>query len=337
MAGRHYKLLIGLVILFELLNLSFKNQKEYFSLVLLPDTQFYTSSYPQVFHKQIDWIVKNRNHFNIKYVIHLGDVTNENKEYEWKTARSCFNKLDKEGIPFSLVYGDNDIKNPDINKKRYDGIRHTELLNKYFPATSFINSTLWFHGGFFEQEKIDNYYCVFDDGNDKFMIMNLEIAPRDEAISWANRIISEHLSRKVIVVTHDYIDPEGRRLDDLKDFGLDRTGNDKKAEGNNAETLYKKLIKDNSNIIMILCGHKSGECSKILKIKKSEYSEQKRVFAEILTDYQNEKLFGNGGKSGNGLLRVLKYYPGKKELVLTRINTLTDKTEGEKIKLSLEE
>lgn len=72
-------------------------------------------------------------------------------------------------------------------------------------------------------------------------------------------------------------------------------------------------------------------------IKKSENSEEKRVVFEILTDYQNERLNGTGDRCGNGLLRVLEYYPGKKEIILNCVNTLTEKEEGEEITLSLEE
>jgi hypothetical protein len=86
---------------------------------------------------------------------------------------------------------------------------------------------------------------------------------------------------------------------------------------------------------MVLCGHKSGEFEK--KIEKSKDSGEKRIVFEILTDYQNERLNGSGDKCGNGLLRVLKFYPGTKEIVLSRVNTLTEKREGEKIRLSMEE
>jgi hypothetical protein len=264
----------------------------------------------------------------------MGDITDQNQEYEWKVASSCFKTLENAGIPYSIVSGDNDIKNPDKYNARYDGTRHTELLNKYFPVSRFDKPGSWWKGGFFESGKIDNYFCLFEYDGIKFMIMNLEIAPRDAVISWANHVISKNVSRKVIIVTHDYIDPEGNRLDDLKSFGIDGVDKTGKPKGNNANTLYKKLIKDNPNVLMVLCGHKSGEFEK--KIKKSEDSEEKRTVFEILTDYQNVRLNGSGDRCGNGLLRVLKFYPGNKEIVLSRVNTLTEKREGKKIRLSME-
>jgi hypothetical protein len=336
MTKRNHKILFILILIQSLTCLSYISQKDYFSFIILPDTQYYSFSHPEIFHKQVDWIVKNKYLLNIKYVIHMGDITDEDQEYEWKVASSCFKTLENSGIPYSIVYGDNDLKDPDKHNARYDGTRHTELLNKYFPVSRFDKPGSWWKGGFFESGKIDNYYCLFEYGGIKFMIMNLEIAPRDAVISWANRIISKNVSRKVIIVTHDFIDPEGNRLDDLSSFGMD--GVDKKGnpKGNNANTLYKKLIKDNPNVLLILCGHKSGEFEKALKIKKSEDSEERSIVFEILTDYQNERLNGSGDRCGNGLLRVLEFYPGKKEIILTCVNTLTEKEEGEKVTLSLE-
>lgn len=335
MIRRIHKIFFILILIQGLTCLSYISQKDYFSFIILPDTQYYSFSHPEIFHKQVDWIVKNKYLLNIKYVIHMGDITDEDQEYEWKVASSCFKTLENSGIPYSIVYGDNDIKDPDKYKARYDGTRHTELLNKYFPVSRFDKPGSWWKGGFFESGKIDNYFCLFECDRIKFMIMNLEIAPRDAIISWANLIISKNISRKVIIVTHDFIDPEGNRLDDLGDFGMDGVDNTGNAKGNNATTLYKKLIKDNPNVLMVLCGHKSGEFEK--KIEKSEDSGEKRIVFEILTDYQNERLNGSGDKCGNGLLRVLKFYPGKKEIVLSRVNTLTEKREGKKIQLSMEE
>src|SRR4051794_26022030 len=64
-----------------------------FTIVLLPDTQFYTAE-PQgtnggsnpIFKRQIRWIVNNRVQKNIVYVGQLGDCTEhgDEKEVEWK-------------------------------------------------------------------------------------------------------------------------------------------------------------------------------------------------------------------------------------------------------------
>jgi hypothetical protein len=170
-----------------------------------------------------------------------------------------------------------------------------------------------------------------------FLIMNLEIAPRSSVLNWADNIIAQNSSRKVILVTHDYLDKNGKRLDDLKSFEMDGKDNNGKLKGNNAETVFKKLVKKNSNIILVLCGHKEGEFQKEVKIKISKDSGETRKVFEILSDFQDEKLKGTDEKSGKGLLRVLKIYPEKNEIGISTVCALTGKTKEEEIHLSLGE
>jgi hypothetical protein len=329
------RLLILLFLFQSLINLSFLNSDDFFSIILLPDTQHYTSTYPEIIYKQMDWIVENKNLLNIQYVIHLGDITNNNKEYAWEVADSSFKILEDAGISYSIVYGDNDMKNS--SKNYYDGIRHTKLLNRYFPVSRFDKSGSWWRGGFFDPEKIDNYYCLAEYKNYKFLIMNLEIAPRSAVLNWADKIIAQYSSRKVILVTHDYLDRNGNRLDDLKTFGLDGKDENGKLKGNNAEAVFKKLVKKNSNIIMVLCGHKEGTFEKEVKIKLSKDSKETRKVFEILSDFQDERLKGTDEKSGKGLLRVLKLYPEKNEISISTVSALTGKSKENEIHLFLGE
>jgi hypothetical protein len=332
--AKNHGLLIIFILLQSLISLSFFNKDDFFSIIILPDTQHYSSSYPEMFYKQMDWIVENKNLLNIQYVIHLGDITDNNKEYAWEVADKSFKILENERIPYSIVYGDNDMKNPD--KNYYDGIRHTKLLNRYFPVSRFEKPGSWWKGGFFEPGKIDNYFCLFSYKEYEFMIMNLEIAPRSAVLNWADNIISQNASRKVIVVTHDYLDKNGKRLDDLKTFSLDGRDIDGKLKGNNADAVFKKLVKKNSNIIMVLCGHKEGTFQKEVKIKESKDSEEKRKVFEILSDFQDERLKGTDEKSGKGLLRVLKFYPERNEIALSTVSALTGKGKDEEIHLFLD-
>jgi hypothetical protein len=327
-------LLLFFVILQAVINLSFLKSDDFFSIILLPDIQHYTSSYPEMIYKQMNWIVENKAPLNIQYVIQLGDLTNNNKEYAWEVASKSFKILENKGIPYSIVYGDNDMKNPD--KNYYDGKRHTEYLHKYFPVSRFEKQTDWWSGGFFDPSVIDNYYCLFNYKEYKFLIMNLELAPRSAVLKWADTIIAQNGSRKVILVTHDYLDNNGNRLDDLKSFGMDGKDKNDKLKGNNADAVFKKIVKKNSNVILVLCGHKQGEFQKEIKIKKSEKSEKSRKVFEILSDFQDEKIKGTDEKSGKGLLRVLKYYPAQNEIVLSTVSALTGKSKENEIHLSLE-
>ena len=54
----------------------------------------------------------------------MGDITDNNKEHAWEVADKSYKILENAGIRYSVVCGDNDIKNPEKND--YDGIRHTK-------------------------------------------------------------------------------------------------------------------------------------------------------------------------------------------------------------------
>jgi Calcineurin-like phosphoesterase len=327
-------LLIILILYLSLISLSFLKGDDFFSIIILPDTQHYSSRFPEMFYKQMDWIVENKNPLNIQYVVHMGDITDNNKEYAWEVASESFKILENAGIPYSIVCGDNDIKNPEKND--YDGIRHTELLNRYFPVSRFDKPKSWWSGGFFEPGKIDNYYCLFEYKNYKYLILNLEIAPRSMVLNWANNIVSQNDSRKVIVVTHDYLDRYGMRLDDLKSFGMNGRDDIGKLKGNNADAVLKKLVRKSPNIFLVLCGHKDGTFQKTITVESFENPDVKRKVIEILSDFQDQKLDGTDEKSGKGLLRVLKLYPEKNEIVISTVSALTGKTKGQEIHLSME-
>jgi hypothetical protein len=327
--------LLLILLLFQvIISSSFSNNDDFFSIILLPDTQHYSSGQPEIFYRQMNWIVENKISLNIRYVIHLGDITNNNKEYAWEVADRSFKILEEAAIPYSVVYGDNDMKNP--GKNFYDGTRHTELLNRYFPVSRFDKPGSWWSGGFYEQGKIDNYYCLFEYNDYKYLIMNLEIAPRSAVLKWADNIMSQNETRKVILVTHDYLDKDGKRLDDLKSFGLSGKDQADKLKGNNADEVYKKLVKNPHNVFMVLCGHKEGALQKVVKIRISKDSEETRRVIEILSDFQDERLKGSDEKSGKGLLRVLKIYPGKGEIEISTVNAITGKTREEPVRMFLQ-
>ncbi len=78
-----------------------------YTMAILPDTQNYSEKYPEQFHGQTDWIVANKEKYNIRCMIQLGDITNRNSETEWKNAVAAVNKLDGH-VPYFLNLGNHD-------------------------------------------------------------------------------------------------------------------------------------------------------------------------------------------------------------------------------------
>ncbi|MGC4013475.1 MAG: Ig-like domain-containing protein [Luteolibacter sp.] len=97
---------------------------EDFSIVALPDTQFYSENVggnlAEIFSAQTDWVVANRNSLKIAAVLHLGDISQHGDNpstyaTEWSNASSAMYRLENplttmlpQGIPYSMAVGNHD-------------------------------------------------------------------------------------------------------------------------------------------------------------------------------------------------------------------------------------
>src|SRR6266480_411326 len=94
-----------------------------FTLVALPDTQYYVSSLngglPAMFTSQTDWIAANSSIRNIAYVAQLGDCVqngdNGGNNAEWLEATNALYRLENpnttfmpDGIPYGVAVGNHD-------------------------------------------------------------------------------------------------------------------------------------------------------------------------------------------------------------------------------------
>ncbi|MDC0624281.1 metallophosphoesterase [Alphaproteobacteria bacterium] len=92
--------------------------KEDFSIIVLPDTQIYSESFPSIFNVQTQWIVDNYDTWNIVYVAHTGDIVdNHYSTEEWRNANRAMRILEEavserfpNGIPYGIVPGNHDLQ-----------------------------------------------------------------------------------------------------------------------------------------------------------------------------------------------------------------------------------
>ena len=283
-----------------------------FSVILLPDTQYYTKHYPQIYRQQTRWIADHRDRLNIKFVIHLGDITQDNTTAQWQVADKAHQILDRAGIPYSVVPGNHDMPGDGVGRKR-----DTALFNRYFGPQRFAGKT-WYG------ERLgsgnENNYSFFDGGGLKFMVVGLEFAPTRATLAWANDVIRQFKDRRVIVVTHCYLAKSpagatgagGYQKNCAERYGLDGSG---------AETVWKKLVRRHQNIFMVLSGH----------VHDVEHKERTGLAGnpihEILTDYQSEQPGGDieKPKSGNGWLRILHFFPGENRIDVLPLSVIGEK------------
>ena len=266
---------------------------EVFTVVLLPDTQFYSEKYPETFVAQTMWIRERVRQDNIKFVVCLGDIVqNAHVEQEWLNAHEAAHILDGV-VPYSAVPGNHDL----VLKDKVI-TRDSTLYNKYFGVARFMREP-WYRGHL--DETNDNNYCTFEAAGRDFLVLSLEFAPRDEVLAWAAEICRQHPAYNVILATHSYLNLQGRTTSQAKVSG---------SSANSGEEMWQKLVSKQPNIFMVACGHVGG-----VNLLRSVNDSGKGVI-EILTDYQNLQ------QGGQGWLRTMKFVPSENKIYVDAYSPL---------------
>ena len=222
-----------------------------FTVVLLPDTQYYThqSSVDNRYSAQTSWIKSNAEAENIEFMIHLGDIVHNRNTYpgQWQIADDAHRILEAgpDPVPYSVMPGNHDMTGS--GPPGYT--RNASLYNGYFGSDRFAGQP-WY-GGYFGTN--ESNYCFFSAGDLDFMVLSLEFLPRDETLTWANSVIQANPDRRVIVATHKYLNVDGTRATATEYDGL---------IGNNGNQIFDKLVKNNENVFMVVCGHVGPEARK---------------------------------------------------------------------------
>lgn len=276
-------------------------------IVALPDTQVYTLRNPGIFDSQTAWIRANADRLDIRYVFHLGDIVNNNTDLEWMHARASMSLLDG-AVPYGIAAGNHDYGPSGDASTRDTG------LNTFF---SFDEQTkMPGFGGAFEPGKLDNTYHLFELGDHEFIAIVLEWGPRDEAVAWANEVMTAHPDHLGILVTHAYLNNNDRRYDHTdRDHPQDFNPHEYDTPGtmNDGEQLWQKLVRHH-RFVMTLNGHVLGDGSGYL----ASTTDLGNVCHQMLSNYQMRDL------GGEGYLRILELLPDGRSLVVRSYSPLWD-------------
>jgi hypothetical protein len=270
-------------------DIAYKDNEE-FTIVFLPDTQLYTEINPEIFTKQTQWIVDNKEQLNIKFVMHLGDIVQDLGAIDqWEYADESMSVLDDE-IPYLIIPGNHDI---DLDNENYGD------FNNYFPVSRFDKHD-WY-GGHYPENGNENNYGFFTANNEEFMVIGLELCPNDEVLEWANNIVSENKNKKVIFFTHLYMYLDGTRLG--KNDGLTCSRYPKCYDGrcNEGDQIWDKFVSKHDNIFLTGSGHSFG------RSYRSDCVDGNLIHQTL----QNYQYLDEGGQ---GYLRYYKINPAKNKI-----------------------
>ena len=252
-------------------------------------------NFPGIFRLQTQWILDNKDKYNIAYVLQNGDITDYNSKREWERASRGMGILDS-AVPYAIVPGNHDYDGWDSNGLQ----RKTTKINDYFPPKRFQKWPTF--GGTMEEGRMENNFHLFEAGGRKWIIVGLEWGPRNKSLQWADMLLRKHADRKAIVFTHAYLYSDSTRYDWAKK-GKEQSWNphDYNTSGgvNDGEEIWQKLINKNDNVFMVMNGHVLND-GLGFQVSKTEHG---NLVNEMLVNYQMKKV------GGGGWLRLLEFLP----------------------------
>lgn len=289
-----------------------------FTVVLIPDTQYLTESYPATLNAMMTAVVANRTtcvapfcplsgEWNIQAVMGLGDVAN--LASEMATGRAAWDIIKASGLPFVIPPGNHDYDTINL------GSRAITIFDAQF-GPAYYSGLSWYGGGFPSGSNANMYAQVTIEGY-PFVLMGLEILPRcaatgifatacagstatEDAASWAQSILTANSNRQALIATHVYLTPIGgtHRIVDGGQWGPTDMGYGG-ASNLNGPDLYSTLVQQN-NVVGVFCGHIVGS-AKHAYISPQVNNAQGKPISEIMSNFQED--------STNSWVTLLKFRP----------------------------
>jgi hypothetical protein len=266
-----------------------------FTLVGLPDTQNYSSDFPEQFIAQTNWVALNQNALDIRYVSHYGDLVNDSDQpYQWVNADAAMSVLDASGVPYGVCPGNHDITPSGGVGQPYTPIPY---LQNFGPAR--FQDREWFGGS--SPTGMSSWSFV-DAGGLTLLQIHLDCDTPVRELAWAQAVLDRHRDVPAMVTTHRY-------LQDAEDYtsGVPVVASGRyprswyliedvyHPEGIQSEDFYLWFLRRNPSIFMVTCGHFHEE------FRQTSPNVRGLPIHEILADYQDDP---NGG---DGWMRIMRF------------------------------
>lgn len=246
-----------------------------YTVAWISDTQHYSKKYPYIYYEMASFLSKERERLNIAYIVHTGDlVHNYNDEEQWKVADGAQAIIDD--IPNGVCAGNHDVHYDDANYKYF---------GEYFGAERYEGKA-WY-GANYQNNR--GHYDLVDIGGTPFIFVYMGYAPDSSSYKWLNSVFKEYPGRVGVLCVHDYFKTSLKRSE---------TG----------EKLYKKVVKENPNLYMVLCGHRYNQAVVTDNFDDDGDGAKERNVYQMMNNYQAAE------EGGSGYMRFLQIDTLKREL-----------------------
>lgn len=285
---------------------------ENFTFVALPDTQNYTSitSPTDLYTRQTQWLLDNRETMNIRFVTHLGDIVNSpSSQPQWQRATDAMNLMNNQ-LPYGTVPGNHDIAsgNTDYLRRFGPSPTHASSVGRWMDPVT--NQTYdWYKGS--SPRGYSSYQIVNVNGRD-FMFLHMDHDAPDQDLAWAASVLSAHPKVLTMITTHNYLAETGGT--GIYGSGTGQRGYTAQAnvgtwgdrpDTNRPQEVFDAIVKPFNQVYMVICGHMFATYN----LQKTNNAGN--IVNEVLVDYQS---LPNGG---NGFLRIMDFRPSENKIYNT--------------------
>lgn len=298
-------------------------QTQAFSIVVLPDTQFYAQRYPQIFQSQVAWIADRARDGSVAFALHEGDIVNDNVPDQWSVASAALHSLDAV-VPYMLAAGNHDLA------LGLTGLTRTaDRFNEHFPV-AMHDDHLWFCGSY-EEDDLQNTYALLEGGGRTWLVLALEFGPRDEVLEWANDVLGDYAAYPAWIVTHAYMYLGDQRYDHVGQptqaysphaYGIEGTVND-------GEEMWNALVAPNPNVQVVFSGHMLWPGVGRLTNYRADGSATHQVLANFQACDRAEGCVdptnGQPILGGDGYLRVIDFNADHSQAAVKTYSTWLDR------------
>jgi len=283
-----------------------------FSFIALPDTQNYTSiaAPTDLYTRQTQWIVDNKETMNIKFVTHLGDIVNSpSSASQWTRATNAMNLMNSQ-MPYGTAPGNHDIASGDTNYLQRFGPNptHASSTGRWIDSSN-SQTYNWYRGA--SPRGYSSYQIVTVNGRD-YMFLHMDMDAPDQDLAWAAGVLTAHPKVLTMITTHNYLAETGGS--GIYGSGTGQRGYTAQANigtwGDRPDTnrpldVFNAIVKPFNQVYMVICGHNFATYN---LVKTNNFG--KNVH-EVVADWQS---LPNGG---NGFLRIMEFRPGQNEIYNT--------------------
>ena len=255
-----------------------------FTIAWISDTQGYSAAIPETFQAMTRWIVDNKEAWNIRYVLHTGDIVNDpTKQRQWDNAYDAMITF-KDELPVFAVAGNHDIGGINHDYSRFGPLMDA-LAYQQYPT----------FGGMEGNGR--RRYDLITIGYDDYILIGCGYVVSRADTDWINKILAQYPDRTAILALHWYLNADLS----LQNDGL---------------AIYRNVVQQNENVKYIFCGHRHTVLRTVQQAPLADGG-TREVYA-FMGDYQGYP------EGGGGYIWLFTFDPEKREIRATSYSPVKD-------------